>query len=173
MLHQRKKQIVKYILYVLILFLLYILQTTPYFLVVFQGKPVWIAAAVVAISMLEHEVTAAIFGVFAGMLWDLSSSMLFGFHALVLLIGAVAISLLVMHLMRVKLLNALMFTAVIMLAERLLYYFFCYLIWNRDPTGRLMLTSLLPTWGLTILVTIPVYFLYRAVALWLDDTVRT
>ena len=53
----------------------------------------------VAIAMFEREVPAALFGVFAGVLWDVSSGV-DGFNAIVLMVLCAVSSLLISHLMR-------------------------------------------------------------------------
>ncbi len=59
-------QIWKWIIYFLLLFVLFVLQTTVTLHAVFEILPVLIVPFVVAVSMQEREVFALVFGVVAG-----------------------------------------------------------------------------------------------------------
>ncbi len=60
----------------------------------------------VSIAMFEREVPAALFGVLAGVLWDVSSGV-DGFNTIVLMLLCAVCSLLISHLMRNNFLTAL------------------------------------------------------------------
>ena len=81
----RKKRIwisIKYFLYLLILIVLYAMQTTAGFFSFFGVRPIWVLPFAVAISMCEDVVSAAVFGSLSGLLCDLGSQALFGFNGL-------------------------------------------------------------------------------------------
>lgn len=161
---QSKKHIIKYIVYFLLLILLYALQTTPRFLEIMGAKPVFVVPFAVCIALFENEMVSAIYGMLAGMLWDMSSNTLFGFNALILLCCCVTVSLFVMYLMRTKLLNALFFVGVIMVVQGLLHYVFYYLIWQYENSYIVLVRHILPSALFTVIMTIPVYFLVRTIA---------
>jgi len=86
-----------------------ILQSLPRGLPVIGGvRPVLIVPLVVCAAMYEGPVGGAAAGIAAGLLWDMFSDRLLGFHALLLLIVGCACGLLVRLLIRNNLLSALL-----------------------------------------------------------------
>lgn len=77
---------------------------------------------VVSIAMLERETAGALFGMFAGMLWDAVGARGDGFHAVVLLITGCVCGLLLHYLMRVNFVTALLLSACAALLHNVLYW---------------------------------------------------
>ena len=67
----------KYAAYSLVMLLLYVLQTDPNFFYIDYIKPVFVLPFAVCIAMFESQLVGGLFGLFAGVLCDASSSMLF------------------------------------------------------------------------------------------------
>ncbi len=169
---QSYKNKIKWVVYGLLLLVFYVLQTTPMLFQILGIKPVLITPLVVCIALFESEAASAAFGVVAGLFWDISSGKVFGFHAVILMCCCIAISLLIMYLMRNNLLNALFFVAMVMLLEGLLDYLFYYLIWSYDSSYIILLNYTLPTLIYTTIITIPVYFLVKAIAFRFNENPR-
>ena len=79
-LNQRKKNSVKWLLYIFSLFLAFILQTTVGFFQVFGVKPIFILPVMVYISMFEGELAGAVIGIVGGLFWDTAADKLLGFN---------------------------------------------------------------------------------------------
>lgn len=86
------RQIAKYGIFVLTVFILYILQSTPGFLSLFGLKPVFILPFCVTLSMMDETWQAGIVYITGGLLTDLSCGRVVGtFTILLLLVCFVAI----------------------------------------------------------------------------------
>ena len=84
---KRRALTVKWIVYILYFLLLFTLQQTPGALPVVMGvRPSLLLPAVVCVALYDQELFGAVFGVIAGVLWDLNSiNRPFGYSALLLM----------------------------------------------------------------------------------------
>ena len=80
------RQVAKYGIFVLSVFVLYILQSAPGFLSIFGIKPVLILPFCVALSMLDESWQAGIVYIVGGLLTDLSAGRVVGFFTILLLL---------------------------------------------------------------------------------------
>ncbi len=80
------RQVAKYGIFVLSVFVLYILQSAPGFLCIFGIKPVLILPFCIALSMLDESWQAGIVYIVGGLLTDLSSGRIVGFFTILLLL---------------------------------------------------------------------------------------
>lgn len=158
--------------YSLILFLFYILQTMPGLFELWGVKPVLIMSLAVCISMFEDVLPSAVFGMAAGLLWDISSDKLFGFNGLIFLVISAAVSLLCIYYLRSKLLNSLMFIGAAALCQGFIDYAFYYVLWGYSGVSKILYLHILPTALYTAAVTPLVFLLVRFVASKFTDTER-
>lgn len=114
----------------------------------------------VAISMFEREVPAAIFGVLAGALWDVSSGV-DGFNTIVLMALSAVCSLLISHLMRNNLVTALVLGAGSIAAYEIIYI--AVRFWGAGSPIRLIFTFYLPTLIITVLFVPICYFIVKSI----------
>lgn len=170
--NQRRKNIVKWTLYSLILFFAFILQTTVGFLEIFGVKPVLILPIIIFIAMFEGEWAGAIFGVIGGLFWDTASDKLLGFNAIILLLLCVSAALLVMYLVRANLWNGILFVLVAALVQGLLAYFFYYVIWSYNHSSLILLKKILPTVLYTTLLSPLFFFLIRKISYSFNEVER-
>lgn len=84
------KQFTKYSIYVLTIFILYVLQSTPGFLQIFGIKPVFIIPFCITLSMIDESWQAGIVFIIGGLLTDLSSGRVVGTYTLGLLFACAA-----------------------------------------------------------------------------------
>lgn len=84
------KQFVKYGIFVLTVFVLYILQSTPGFLQIFGIKPVLIMPFCITLSMLDESPQAGIVYLAGGLLTDLSSARVVGTFSIQLILACAA-----------------------------------------------------------------------------------
>ncbi len=80
------RQILKYTVFAVIVFLLYILQSTPGFLSVFGLKPVFIIPFCVALCILDDQWPVGLILIAGGLLTDLSANRVVGFFTIQLVI---------------------------------------------------------------------------------------
>ena len=120
----------RFLVYGAIFVFLYVLQCTPGFLEIMEVKPILLIPAAITLAMFEGEFIGGLYGAFAGLLCGLSSTMIYGFDAILLLAMTVAGGLLVIYLMRRTLITAYLLVFVAMLMRCSLAYFFGYGIWG-------------------------------------------
>lgn len=77
-----KIQLAKYFLYILLIIILYVLQNDPNFTLSNGTGPVLVLPFAVAVAMFDGQLAGGLFGLFAGILCDTSSSVLFGFGSI-------------------------------------------------------------------------------------------
>lgn len=153
--------IAKHVLYTLIILLLYTLQTTPGLFVIMGAKPMLVFPAAIAIAMLEGEFVGGIYGAFAGLLCDLSGSLLFGFNGLVLAVFCIAAGLLVIYLMHSNTGGAVLFVFVTMLVRGGIEYLFGYGMWGYENVWKVFSGHILPVILYTVAVTPLIFWLLR------------
>ena len=90
-----RSQILKWICYVLALFVCAALQTTPGLFQLGQAKPLYLLPLCLAVAVYEGEFAGALFGAVCGLLWDYTAGRTGGMLGLELLLLGFAISVLV------------------------------------------------------------------------------
>lgn len=153
--------VIKWAVYIVLLFLFFTFQTTFYFIGIFDIRPVLIVSFVVALSMQEREIFAMVFGLLAGFMWDFSAGKIPGFNAAILMLCCVTISLVTMYFMGNNFLNSAMLCAVVMVLQGLLDYLFYYLIWGYVDSHLILIRYILPIALYTAVVTPLFFFLTR------------
>ena len=162
---QRKKlyHILKWSSYVLLIIIAYVLQTTTSLFVIFGVKPLLLVPLAVCIAMFEGEMAGALIGAFGGLLCDLSSALIYGFNGLLFLILCTAAGLLVFHLMRLTLTNALIFSLIALAVRDLLEFYFLYVLWGYEGASIIFLQKFLPSIFYSLLFTFPYFWLVRKI----------
>jgi len=153
--------VLQYCLYVLLLFLAYILQTTPGFLQFGEYKPMLIMPVMVSIAMQEREFVGGLMGALAGALCDLTSNTYFGFNAAMLLVFGAVTGLLCEYLTQRNLRNCLLLTGLFLVLVSGANYFFQFGIWHYPDAGPRWILEILWTGLPTLVLAVPVFFLFR------------
>ncbi len=109
----------------------------------------------VAIAMFEREVPAAVFGVFAGVLWDVSSGV-DGFNAVLLMAISSVSSLFISHLMRNNIITSFVLGAGGIASYELVYFITRF--WGSGNPIRQIISFYLPSLIIT-LVFVPVCYI--------------
>lgn len=159
------RMVTKWVVYVALLLLVYVYQTTNSFLSV---KPLVLLPLTLAVAMFEREFSSAIFGAFAGLSCDMAMNSLFGFNAVIFLACALVTSLLVRHLIRENVLNLLWLTLLAIAVQGLLGFAFSYAIWEYDGVQVVLLRQTLPTAVLTTLVSPVAFWVIRKLSHWFN-----
>ena len=169
----KRRSVMKWIIYTLLLFVFYGLQTAPGFFRFLDAQPLLTIPLVLSIAMFEHEIGGAVFGILAGFLWDMQQDTLFGFNALVMMCCCVSVSLLIMYLMPTTLPSSLFYNFSVLAIQSGLYFLFCYALWGTPGMSLVWVNYLLPQMGLTLLASIPIYFLVRLISSKFNESLRS
>lgn len=132
---------VKWIVYILYFLLLFTLQQTPGALPVVMGvRPSLLLPAVVCVALYDQELFGAVFGVIAGVLWDLNSiDRPFGYSALLLMAIGCLCGLLITFFMRNNFFTALLLTIpAIAVYEGITWFIFTFLMGEPNSIGILL-----------------------------------
>ena len=150
---------VRYAIYVLLIVVVAVLQNSLNIVPeIFGARAFLLLPVCVCIAMHEREIASAVFGIVAGVLWDVSIG-LDGFNALTLLIIGAVCSLLISHFMRRNVL-----TAMVLGAGSVAVYNVVYVLLNHIAQGAVSSFKLLFTFyllsGIYTILFVPVcYFL--------------
>lgn len=155
--------IARHFIYVVLLLLLYVLQSVPRLFEIYGVKPIWVVSAAIAIAMFEGEFAGGIYGALAGLLCDTGGFLLFGFNGFIVMLCCIAAGLLVIFLMRCNLLSCILFVSVTMLLRGSLEYFFAYGMWQYENAWRIYVASTLPVAVYSIVITVPIFYLIRLI----------
>lgn len=160
----------KWVTYVLELFLVFIIQFTPNLLPAFLGvKPLLLVVFALSISMFESEGSAMWIGLIAGLLMDIGSSTVFGFNALFLMILCFFCGTLVVFLMRNNIVSAMVLGTAGLLIMELIRWFFVLVLWGDPKVWYYLYAVMLPRVVYSA-VLIPVAFYFnRALVSHMDE----
>lgn len=114
----------------------------------------------VAVAMFEREVPAAIFGAFAGALWDVSGGA-DGFNTLVLMVICAVCSLLISHLMQNNVVTSLVLGVGSVAAYEIIYI--TVRLWGTGNPIRQIFTFYLPSLALTVIFVPVCYYVIRTI----------
>ena len=144
----------KWTAYGLLVLFACILQSTPRLLPTIAGaSPLLIIPIVVAIAMYTGPIGGAAAGIGGGLLWDLYSSRLFGFNALILLLIGCACGLLVRLLIRNNVLSAMLLVTGALMIQGFLDWFCNYVLLFKENLVYVLVCLILPDLLYTLLLT--------------------
>lgn len=156
-----KPKYIRWVIWGALMVISVLLQNSVGGLLEFFGARVFICVPVcVAIAMFEREVPAAIFGAFAGALWDVSSGV-DGFNTIILMALSAVCSLLISHLMRNNLITALVLGAGSVTVYEIIYI--AVRFWGAGSPVRQIFTFYLPSLLITVVVVPVCYFIVKAI----------
>ena len=164
-----KYKIAKFIAYGLLAALLCVLQNTPGLFVLWEVKPMLVAAFAVCVAFFERETAGGLFAIWCGFLCDLMSAYTFGFYMLSLFVLCVAVGLLTQGFMSRVSANAVLFTLVAMLMIQGVAFFFVFFIRSVPDSGGYFLRQMLPMSLYTAATALLLYYPTR----WLHNYVQT
>lgn len=169
---QSHKNVLKWVLYLLLLLVFYTLQTTPGLFQIMGVKPVLIVPFALCVSMFEGELGGAVIGILTGLLWDVSSGRLLGYNGLMMMAFCIVVALLVMYLMRANWLNTVLLCGAVMLVQGLLDFVFYYVMWGYSGVSAILVQVILPTALYTVLISPLMFLLVRKMAMTFNEVVR-
>lgn len=127
-------------------------------------QPYFIISLCIGVAMREQELSSSVFGIICGFFLDIATGMLFGFHALILMIACMFTSLLSRNLIKVNILNHLICTAITALLTFGLFYAFRYAIWDIEGVELLIWRIYLPSFIATCVTSFALFLLVKLIA---------
>ena len=158
-----RSQILKWICYVLALFVCAALQTTPGLFRLGQAKPLYLLPLCLAVAVYEGEFAGALFGAVCGLLWDYTAGRTVGMLGLELLLLGFAISVLVQLYLQGSTWNFALISMVTAALVLSLDWLFFYYMPGYSWAGSRWLTFVLPSAGLTLLPSLVLFRLVRRI----------
>lgn len=151
-------------IFVLLILLAHLVQNTPGWFPAFFGiRAYFLLTFTVCLGLFEREIAGAMFGLFAGVLWDTVSPLGDGYHAFLFLLIGAACGILINTVMRNNLITALLLNTGAHLLYAVLYTVLFTVAQGIDGAGWLFLRYFLPSALVSVLFTPIVYLLVRFV----------
>ena len=142
----------------------HLLQNTPgAFRSVCGVRAFFLLSLTVCLGLFEREVAGALFGAFAGILWDSVSPLGDGFHALLFMLIGAACGILINTIMRNNLITAMLLSVLAHVLYVSLYVIFFVVAEGVDSAGWLYVRYYLPAVVFSVLFTPLFYLLVRTV----------
>ncbi len=139
------------------------LQNTAHlFPTIFGIRAFLLIPVVVCIAMFEKDVTAALFGAFAGMMWDMTSAVGDGFNTVFLMLVGSICGILINFLMRNNMVTALLLTSCSLILYSLSYWLIFIVAKGVEGGGIMLLTFFLPCCLYTLVFMPLIYIIIRA-----------
>lgn len=170
--YEKMKPVIKWSIYYLILLVLFALQTTPRFLEIAGVKPILVISLMICVCMFENILPSAIFSAMTGLFWDVTSDKMLGFNAIIFLCIGTAIALFCVYFLHTKLVNSVMFCAIVAFTQGFIDYFFYYLIWNKENSELILASAIIPTALYSIIFAVPFFYIVRAISFKFNDVTR-
>lgn len=162
---EKLRLVLKWGLYLLLALLCYVFMTTS------PGtgvKPLLLIPVALCIAMWESEMPSALTGVICGLLLDSACGKVMGYNGLMLMALCLFVSLLFLHLMRQNFVNSIFVVTISSILLGVLDFFFYHGIWGYDRVELIFWDYTLPSVLLTILSTVPVYFIVKIIYIGFD-----
>ncbi len=155
--NDNKEKYIRYLIYAAVIAAAALLQNSSVaFPEIFGARAFLLVPLSITISMHEREIPAALFGAFAGLLWDISSGN-DGFNTFVLMVLSAVSSILISHLMRRNIITAFVLGGGALVIYELLYIFINIILAGGGNGLNAFLTFYLPSIIYT-LVFVPVMY---------------
>lgn len=153
----RKLKILKYFIYVIFIFLLFVLENTPAFLAWGGIKLRIMMPCAVAVAIFEGEFAGGLLGAYCGLLYDFSSYTIFGFYSLQLLGVCTLVGLLYVFYIKTGKFAALATGFFVLLWFSLTEFYFYFVIWKYPGSLDWFLSRILPVAVLSAPLTVLFY----------------
>ncbi len=135
----RLRHTIRWLLYLLCIFLAFVTANAGD-----NTKPLLLIPIALCISSVSGAVISGIVGIFCGLLLDISSSTLEGYHAIALFLICIATSVLYDRMMMQRFWNMVIFTLIATFLVTGLDYIFLYAIWGYENVSYLYVHQILP-----------------------------
>lgn len=154
---QKKLHIVRYAVTAVLILLFSVMQNTKGFFPEINGiRAVLLVQAVVCAAMFERDIAGMFFGLFAGLLWDMSASGNNFYAVFLLTVGFVSGSL-INTVMRRSLITSVILSGAWLLVFFIGSWFFRFIVGGLDMKGYMLLHFYLPSFIFSFVLS-PVFF---------------
>ncbi len=161
---EKKQDIKRNIVWVALLCVAFLLQTTDGLrLSVGNVTFLWVLPVLSCVCMFEKEKLACWYGLFAGLLLDVVSPSMVGYNALVLLLICTFIGWISTNYLRNTLLTNLVMGSLLIFLSESLYWLFFVEFKNTAGASGIYFGKFLPTILVNIVLIVPVFFIVLAV----------
>ncbi len=160
---QRLRLILKYLLYVLVIFFAFIAQTTPGVLSFCGVRPTLVLPACICIAVYEGEYVGGLLGALGGLLCDFCADSIFGFNSILFVVLCCAAGLGFIYLIRSTFTNVLMISLAALFLRALIEFFFSYVIWGHEALSGLFYMYVAPSAVWSAAFTPIFYFIARGI----------
>lgn len=141
-----------------------VLQNTPdVFPKMFSANAMLLIPVVVSIAMFESEIVSLVFGLFAGVLWDIVGTHGHYYHSIILCIAAFFISMLIRRRVRNTLFSSMVLTFITVFVHNTGYWIMYVLIPNAQGAGAAYFRFYFLSAIYTVVVGIVIYFIIRPI----------
>ncbi len=162
--NDNKEKYIRYLIYATVIVAVALLQNSSVaFPEIFGARAFLLVPLSVAISMHEREIPAALFGAFAGLLWDVSSGN-DGFNTFVLMVLSAVSSIFISHLMRRNVITAFVLGGGALVIYELVYVLFNLILSGAGNPLRILLTFYLPSTVYTLVFVPIMYYIISAIS---------
>lgn len=155
---ERRNNILRWIIYMLLLVIEYVYMTTTAF---HWRSVLLVIPTAMCIAAFEEPFDAAVCGCVAGLLLDTAQGTLIGLSGIILLWCCLITSLLFHFYMRKHIVNAAALNAAAVVIQGIIHYFFYYAIWGYDPSAKIFLHEFLPVMIYTVIAVVPLYYIIK------------
>lgn len=149
----------KHIIFVTILLLSYILQTSCGFIYIHNIVPIVIMSINISVSMFENIFVTCIYSLLSGFLCDMAMHNFIGFNSIFLIIFCGVINILTIYYIKANLASFMVFILISILIENLLIIIFKYKNIHVIELNILLINNILPSVLCAIIVS-PLTFLF-------------
>lgn len=148
----------KFILYVAMTLVCFLLQSVPAFGVRFLGcAPSLLLLLTVGVAFFETPGFAAWFGLIAGLLSQLTTAVLAGTDAILFMFAGYFVAAALEVFLQRKFLVYIYVALITVFLQQIMDYFWHLLLWDRLPLGAALVHQILPTFFFTGLFAFPIY----------------
>lgn len=152
------KNIVRWLLYYILIFFSFVFMTSGTML-----KPILLIPIAICIAVNNNQLGSAFTAAVCGFLIDISCDRLVGYNAVILTFFCILVSLLFELYLRHRLFNVLIVTAAAAFVQGWLDYKFYYEIWNYDNVSEIFKSVTIPVWIYTVISTVFIYFIIKLI----------
>ncbi len=150
--------------YSLVLLLAVVIQTTPRFLNVGSVKPVFILPVCLAVALCEGPYAGALFGMFGGLVWDMTAGRTVGLLAMSCLLLCFGAAIVVETYLKVNHMNFVFISWVCCMAVTSMDFLFNYVMRGYGSTGQRFWGAVAPMCVFTAAVSPLAFWLMQKVS---------
>lgn len=156
-----RRKVFKFLVYTLIVFAAYIIQTTPGLIEFCGVRPILVLTACICIAVFEGEFAGGLFGFCFGLFCDSTSETIFGFNALIFLLLCTAAGLATIYVFRRSTMNVMLLCLAALFMRSSLEFFFTFVLYGYENLEAYFYTQIAPQIVFSAIFAFPFCLLFR------------